>query len=177
MQVPTISGFYGEQSEKPLVKIFKVANGWIVTVHNHNRDKEISDETKEKRRLEKEKKDREYRANEEERIRRDIETQLTSMAVVGKMAGKMQAQGIDEELDSWKESKKELSVDDLMASIQPQIEKLAASSVSNRSGPYAIGGLVTSVMKDFKNPVESYIFTDRAEMIKFVMEMLEPEIE
>ena len=173
MQLPV---YAGAQSEIPLVKVFKVANGWIVTVHNNNRDKEISDETREKRRLEKEKKDKEYRETEQERIRRDIETQLTSMAVVGKMAGKMQAQGIDEELDSWKEPKKELSVDDLMASIQPQIEKLAASSVSNRSGPY--GRLVNSVsLKEFKNPVESYIFTDRAEMIKFVTEMLEPEVE
>ncbi len=171
MQIPV----YGEQSEKSLVKISKVANGWIVIVHNNNRDKEVSDETKEKRRLEKEKKDQEYQAKEEERIRRDIETQLTSMAVVGKMAGKMQAQSIDEELDSWKESK-ELSVDDMMASMQPQIKKLAASSANNRSGYLGIGNW-NSPNKEFKSPVESYIFTDRAEMIKFVTEMLEPEIE
>ena len=177
MQIPTIGGFYGEQSEIPLVKVFKVANGWIVTVHNNNRDKEISDETKEKRRLEKEKKDQEYRKSEEERIRRDIETQLTSMAVVGKMAGKMQARGVDEEVDSWKESKEELSVDDMMASMQPQIEKLAASSASNRPGSYGNWFPPIVGSKQFKSPVESYIFTDRAEMIKFVMEMLEPEIE
>ena len=60
---------YGSQTDgqKPLIDVSKVANGWMVVVHQINRDKEVSPETLEERRLEKEEKDKKYLEDEKKR--------------------------------------------------------------------------------------------------------------
>jgi len=100
--------------------------------------------------------------------------QFASMVLVGEIAGKAQAQGIEDELEPWKESKK-MSHEDLLEKIRPVADKIAQDTASNRPRlfPYPYEGLVVGAAKDS----ETHIFTQREEMIKFVSEMLLPIIE
>jgi len=165
---------YGVQpdGQKPLINVSKVANGWIVMIHQINRDKEVSPETLEKRRIEKEEKDKKYLEDEKQRITKDLMTQFAGMALIGELAGKAQVQGIEEELEPWKESKK-MSHEDLLKKIKPIANKIARETATGRPRLFPYEGLIGSA----KDAVETHIFTEREEMIKFVSAMLLPVIE
>jgi hypothetical protein len=163
--------------QKPLISVNQVKNGWIVTVHHPNRDKEVSPETEAKRKLEKEEKEKKRIEDEKTRIKKDLMTQMASMAIIGEAAGQAQARGVDKQADAWKfddedEGKLPLNPNTVIKKMDSVINDMAQNS---RSGFLSMNDYADNLSS--YPVVETHIFTDRQEMIKFVSEMLEPIIE
>jgi hypothetical protein len=170
---------YPNDGKKPLIEVNRANNGWIVKVHHVNRDHEVSPETKEKRIQEAKQRQGNYVESEKRRISKDLMTQLASMAVIGEVAGKAQAQAIDGELEAWKQPKgKKLSTEDIFKKIEPMVAKIADKTIEQRgSDSFGLGNINEYVSPIMFQSVEEYVFSEREEMVKFVTEMLQPIVE
>lgn len=158
--------------QAPLIEVSKVANGWLVVVHHVNRDTEISPETEEKRRLEKEERDKKFYEEEIERATKDLTAQLASVTLIGEIAAKAQAKSLEDSFEPWKDAE-DLSEEELMEKIKPVAAKIAKQVRPRRPEPINFSQLASP----FKGSVEAFVFVDREEMIKFVSEMLQPIVE
>ena len=159
-----------------------MANGWLVTAHHYNRDKEISPETLARRNEERQQEILDQKDREKKRIVREMTLQLANMAIIGEAAGKAQHKGIQDELEPWKTDDEETEdeadpSETPLQKIEAIAEKIANEASSERSAPLS-GALSNFIGGICDNPgVETHIFTERAKMIEFVSQMLQPIIE
>ncbi len=161
--------------QAPLLNVTRAANGWIVTVNNFNRDKEVSAETEAKRKLEAEASLEAQKEREKQRMIREMKLQLANMSIIGEAAGKAQHKGIEEAMESWKSSEDddEEDSDDYMDKIETMATKIVEETDRSAwSGLYPGAGLYMPTAS-----IETHIFTDRQKMIEFVAGMLQPIIE
>jgi hypothetical protein len=165
-----INSFDPSNGQKDLLNVKKVANGWLVTVYNLNRDKTISEATLAKREKEKEIKKLQDLEKEKARLKQDLLTQIEGVKLIGEVAVKAQMKGIDKHTESWKyeeDEEKENPPED-HKKLDETVAKLAQANLDSRNFFPA---------SDYLNSppaVETHIFTDREEMIRFVCEMLHP---
>lgn len=159
--------------QDPIIKVSKANNGWLVVVYHTNRDKDESPETVARREREKQEQQEKFIKEEEERIAKDLMRQASSMSLLADIAGRAQVKSIDKELESWKEEEEdeELTPEQLQEKITPLAKQLAKNS---QPGNWFAR---SSSQVTWKKTVETFIFTDRKEMIDFVANMLEPVTE
>lgn len=171
-----------DNGQKSLVNINRVTNGWLVTVHHYNRDKEISPETLARRNEERQQEILDQKEREKKRIVREMTLQLANMAIIGEAAGKAQHKGIQEELEPWKMDEEETADDpdsseNPLQKIEAIAEKIANEASTERNAPLS-GALSNFIGGICDTPgVETHIFTERAKMIEFVSQMLQPVVE
>ena len=165
-----LSAFDQSNGLKDILDVKKVANGWIVTVHNLNRDKTVSEETKVRREKENELRKIQDLEKEKARLKQDLLTQIEGVKIIGEVAAKSQIKGIDKQTESWKydeDDEDEVSVED-NKKLDETVAKLAQANLDSRNF-FSPGDYV-----NVQPAVETHIFTDREEMIRFVSDMLQP---
>lgn len=137
-----------------LISIEKVDNGWIVTVNTSLRDKEESIETLAK----KEEQKLIGRTKTKEMAKRSLEKMLSLQGELSELVSG----------ESWSDDREE-KIDRVVEAMLPSEEDVSSGVVS----PTGLMGLNLVLPP---NPMKTRVFTDRAEMIGWVTEMLNPEI-
>jgi len=159
--------------QSPLVEVLRATNGWLVIVHHHNRDVEVSPETAALREQQKLQQKAESKEREKQRILRDMKYSLANIAVVGEAAGKAQLRGIEEEVESWKSSEELPNIysDEALSKLEDLAQKLVDETEAEQQ-PISFNSFFPK-----RKEAETYIFSDRQEMIDFVSKMLLPTTE
>ena len=144
-----------------------------MTVYNLNRDKTVSEATKARR--EKENEDRKLQDLEKEkaRLKQDILTQIEGVKLIGEVAAKAQIKGIDKHTESWKyddDDEEAEQAPEQNKKLDETVAKLAQANIDSR------GWMPLNPADYLSAPpaIETHIFTEREEMIRFVSEMLQP---
>ena len=175
--------FGDNTGQNPILNVTRVTNGWVVVVHHHNRDKEISPETQTKRDAAAVQQAVDQKEREKKRIVREMTLQLANMAIIGEAAGKAQYKGVQDELEPWKrtddEDEDEVEDSDDGETPKGALQKIEAIAQKIADESPTSGGLLGDFVGlcGLRPGIETHIFTEKEKMTEFVAQMLQPIIE